>query len=415
MVKKIILTILLMCATLPAAAQQEHIRVKIVDNQNAVSIRLNKGELLLPGGQKLTDSPMYISFKDGSLTINSQPIKENKLTFAQPLEVNKRIYQGKIEIGINKSGSGISVINTLALEDFLYNTLNNQVPPLWPKEAIAAQAVVQRSLAMYHKEQNTNEDFDILAVTEQFYTGLDIVRDEVKTAVESTLGQIILWKNKPIYAAFHQSSGGVTDSMDGFDYLSSVVDHDQDSPTFSWTKSFSAESFDNAFKYAGYDNVGKIQAIELSPMDFTHAKQTDNRTTSGRLKTVKIVGDRGFAVVSGNDFAKILQLPSSAFDIVVANVIPREVEVAITDIYGNVVGSKKIPIELEAKPLFNLNRPLLQRINWSENEQIIIKGAGSGTGYGFSQWGSRALALSGKDYKAILHYYYKNVAIEKIY
>ena len=48
------------------------------------------------------------------------------------------------------------------------------------------------------------------------------------------------------------------------------------------------------------------------------------------------------------------------------------------------------------------------------SEMLLFDGWGRGHGVGMSQWGAHAMAAK-KDYRAILHHYYTNVEIIKLY
>ena len=48
-------------------------------------------------------------------------------------------------------------------------------------------------------------------------------------------------------------------------------------------------------------------------------------------------------------------------------------------------------------------------------KQVVFSGFGWGHGLGMSQWGAKAFAGRGDDYRKILFHYYQNTAIKKLY
>ncbi|MEN9266750.1 MAG: hypothetical protein Q6K99_10990, partial [Thermostichales cyanobacterium BF4_bins_65] len=55
------------------------------------------------------------------------------------------------------------------------------------------------------------------------------------------------------------------------------------------------------------------------------------------------------------------------------------------------------------------------RFSWVVGEGgIVLTGQGAGHGVGMCQWGSRGLALLGKDYGAILRYYCPGTSLQTV-
>ena len=46
--------------------------------------------------------------------------------------------------------------------------------------------------------------------------------------------------------------------------------------------------------------------------------------------------------------------------------------------------------------------------------KIVLRGGGFGHGIGMSQYGAKAMAEQGFDYKAIIEYYYENVVVKAL-
>lgn len=425
--KKLLILMIVMVNMLVCSGSvlAQDIRVGIVNAQRSVLFQVKAGELTVEGaGEPLKTLPagaqMLISSQGGSLFANGEKLAATSLVL-QPkddtaeIEVNKRVYRGSFKVNLLSASGFLTVVNILPLEEYLYGTSALEVQPLWPEEAVKAQVIVNRSNAYRAIEQNAAKVYDIPAMSgHQAYYGKQAEQEDVSKIIDMTKGVVVTWQGDSIDAPYFDSSGGRTEDGDK-PYLNSVLDYDTDSPSFEWKKIFKAEELDASIRYAGYEHIGALRGFEFSPMDLAKLDTSVDRGKSGRLRQVKIIGERGFAVVEGEKFARILNLPSSAFDLAVDNIIPQVVELPITDKFGNVIGVKKMPIEVNSNVEFPSDRTYVQRLTWAENEKIIIKGRGKGEGEGFSQWGARGQALAGKKYDEILNYYFTGTSVKKVY
>ncbi len=417
----------LLLFTLPAEAAQT-IRVGIVEGQRSAEFFSEQEQKVFSSGVLIaTFSPgsrHFITANSRQLKIDGQPVNGEKLEIAssqpeQGGQVNHRSYRGAFSINLLTDGNSLNVVNILPLEEYLYSVVGVQLKPLWPKEAAKAQAVVSRTIAMQAIRNSLARDYDIAAMYRQSYFGKHAEKEQSKAAVDATVGEVVLWQGAVADVQFFLSGGGRTEDG-GKPYLPSLPDHDQDFPGFAWEKMFTAEEIDNILMYAGYQEIGRFQGFEFSTMDARKPGEPNDRGKSGRLKEIKVIGDRGYAMIPGSRFAAMLRLPSSEFDILVANLLPQLVDIPITDPYGNVIGVKQMPVNMGANHIsLPFNRPLVQRVAWAENEKIVIKGRGAGDGIGFSQWGARGLALAASDadgyYKNVLSYYFPGCRITALY
>ena len=65
--------------------------------------------------------------------------------------VNRQEYRGALKIYITNEGKNLTVVNRVPLEYYVNSVLGPKSSPIWPDEAIKAQAVAVRSLAWYYK------------------------------------------------------------------------------------------------------------------------------------------------------------------------------------------------------------------------------------------------------------------------
>lgn len=130
-------------------------------------------------------------------------------------------YRGAIEV--RRNGGGLSVVNDLALEDYVRGI--DEVPPSWPAAALQAQAIAARTYAA-HKVVSKEPRWravgaDICATSAcQVYRGLDAERRAQGygwlPAVEATAGRVLLSGGQPIMASYSSTANGpLAMSQDG--------------------------------------------------------------------------------------------------------------------------------------------------------------------------------------------------------
>lgn len=199
----------------------------------------------------------------------------------------------------------------------------------------------------------------------------------------------MMYAGKPIYAAFHASAGGWTAGSeeaggDPVPYLRAVQDEATYGTAYHWQVAVSLADLRAKLRSAGFD-IGLLKRVELSPLEEGTRKETKDRYVSGRVRTVRFVGTLGTAELSGIKLRWLLGLPGTRFDVRYQK------------------GTANTP-----------NRNGQIEFHGQASESLLFDGWGRGHGVGMSQWGAYALAAK-KDYRAILHQYYTDVDIVKLY
>ncbi|MDF2874285.1 MAG: SpoIID/LytB domain protein [Sporomusa sp.] len=391
------------------------LRVGILTNQPSVQISANANYDLVDtgAGKKLASfragDRITIGMQDGVLVINGAAItakgidvvvkKDDALYYIEQLvQVNKRRYRGDLSIHRTAGKAGLTVVNTLPVEQYLYGVIKNEISPEWPLEAVKAQAVAARTYAMANYNKHKADGFDVCSTTDcQVYGGRESEAPRSLEAVNATRGLVLLYNGKLITAYFHSSSGGYTENSENvwlasLPYLRGVADFDQNCPAFKWEKKLTIAEFNQAISKAGY-NIGSLQAIELSPLGNPPVTSTD-RGVSGRVKTVRLLGASGSVQVSGTKMRSMLDLKSALFDINLTATVPKTVLPAYS--------------------------PNTHFINGNPTDFIMVTGFGWGHGVGLSQWGAKAMAEKDQPgnteyFKEILKHYYQGVQIKKAY
>ena len=433
---------LLIAAAQPVPAWQEGeiplIRVGIWSNQPTIIVSDDKDFNLIDGdtheliGRYGAKEKVTVTSREGAIFVNrfkttavKVEVLPNNAGQEQLIEVNRHHYRGSVEIHRTRNKFGLTVVNTLPVEQYLYGVIPKEIPPDWNGEALKAQAVAARTYVLVNQGKYGDDGYDVGAtIDNQVYDGADSEALETNSAVDDTFGLAVTYQGKLISAAFHSSSGGYTENSENVwgnftPYLRGVVDYDQKAPNYRWEKQLTPIAVDAALTKGGY-HIGHIQAFEISHYSGQPGNQLD-RGVSGRVKNLRLIGTEGSVEITGNKLRTLLGLYSALFDIHIMIPNKTELEFTISDDYGR-EGSKTVPANL---PLFPARKAPgdgdnIQRLIGDPTELIVINGYGNGHGLGLSQWGAKAMAdkapVGDKTYfKQILKHYYQGVEVMKLY
>ncbi len=124
------------------------------------------------------------------------------------------VYRDAVLIYKNSLGS-LDVINRLELDDYLKGVVPFEGNPSWALEALKAQAVASRTFALTRMIAQRGDEYDVSAgVTSQVYAGKQIENEKTDQAVDSTRGEVLLYKGKVFPAYYHSTCGGATTAAD---------------------------------------------------------------------------------------------------------------------------------------------------------------------------------------------------------
>ena len=291
-----------------------------------------------------------------------------------------RRYAGELRVLLNDQK--LQIINYLKLEKYLKSVVGSEMPKEFPLAALQAQAIAARTYAL--KLLGKNEVFDIHSTqASQVYLGLEAETAKTNRAVRSTSSLALFYEKKLIEAVFHSSSGGRTENSGQvwkyqLPYLRSVIDYDQNSTKYRWSKKISSSELDKIFS-----DIGGLNSIQIK-----------KKSNSDRVLVIKLYGPKGTKNISGKNLRKNLKLLSNKFD----------------------VNLKFNHINLENK--LNSDDKLIEN---SAHETLppiptdyflLVNGYGAGHGVGMSQWGAKAMAERGANFRKILRHYYTGVQIK---
>ena len=260
-------------------------------------------------------------------------------------------------------------IMEVPFETYLQGVLGGEMPNNWPLEALKAQAIIARTFTMDFllTRKSKYEGADISSdVTEAQAWNETAVNESIIQAVNETRGEVVAYGSTYAKTWYHAHGGGKTAfAREGFGTKGEEPEHTKvvdsrdslDAPTEYriWRANFSKKEVRDACQQLG-KNPGVIDRIEII-----------ERGPSGRATTLRI--DR--------------------------------IEVGVAA-FRMKVGSKK------------MRSTLIDHIELKKNS-ILIQGRGFGHGVGMSQWGALELAKQGYIAEEIIHYYFKNIDLVRLW
>jgi stage II sporulation protein D len=353
----------------PAIAEGEKIRVLIkasageatIATPSSAAVNDLSGQRIL---KKAEEGFLVIGVEGESVTLNGETLSGDGIVVVPSLQgklkVDGKSYRGEIRILRNNKGK-LDVINVLKLEEYLYGVVPKEMPPRWPLEALKVQAVVARTFALYQREKNRENEFDVLATTlSQVYGGFEAETAGAVRAVDDTKGRVLYHNGKPILAYYHSSSGGATEDAKNvwtadIPYLKGIPDEYSVHASGSrWTLSLARKDLEKNLQRSGIraGDIRDLVPVEVSP--------------SGRIVKLKVIHGSGETILRSNDFR--------------LRVDPQSLK----------------------STLFTMVK---------EEDRIRFEGRGYGHGVGLSQWGAYEMARRGFSCEDILKHYYRGIEI----
>ncbi|GAA0726172.1 hypothetical protein GCM10008905_22390 [Clostridium malenominatum] len=348
-------------------------------------------------------------------------------------------YSGVLEF--TKSNNGLSLINEVNMEEYLYKVVPSEMPSSGGIESLKCQAIAARTYALSDMIQNRFSHLGFYvddSTQSQVYNNMksNLITNE---AVYSTKGLIITYEDKPIDAKYYSSSAGVGTTYqtvwfnaDGssedknYYYKGTYIKNnslpknekewltfykdktlkslDSTSPYFRWHADFSKKALENSLNKS-------IKIIHDRRPNFIQILQSGKQSNT----LPQLVDLTNIEVVKRSEFGNIIEISFQFANATINVKGDYNIRSAIRcnkDFSGEI-----IPIIRHIKePLINNNFLPSSFFSIEKNaEGYRIYGGGYGHGVGMSQYGAMELSQKGLKYEEILNTFYKDVTIEKIY
>lgn len=356
----------------------------------------------------------------------------------------KESFRGSLKLLLD--GDAVYAINLVPIEEYLKSVISSEMNAKSSPNLLKAHAVISRSwlLAQIEKSKKLKKSgmqyesyietdterirwydredhtlFDVCADDHcQRYQGITKIHTEqAKSAIDTTRGLVLSYRNEVCDARFSKSCGGISESFEKvwepvyYPYLIPVVDYKYEPDNFSTD-------------FTNEKNVRKW--IEGSPHAFCNTTEKkilaqvlleyDQETSDFFRWHVEYSQDELSALIknrSGIDFGRILDL------------IPIERGASARLIKMKIVGEKRTLIigkELEIRRTLSPSHLYSSAIIIDKYDivegvpgRFVIRGAGWGHGVGLCQIGAAVMAEQGYKFDEILLHYYRNAELKKIY
>ncbi len=296
------------------------------------------------------------------------------ISSTEPIEVTPdglapRSYRGSLVITAREGR--LTLVNAIALEDYLRGVVPAEVPSGFAPEALKAQAIAARTYALASLGKHKAAGFDLCDTTHcQAYLGVGEEDPRVDAAIRDTVGLTVTYEGKPINAVYHDTCGGCTAGNDEvwpggtpLPYLRPVPDTCgvpalcAASPRARWTRRIPQEKLVAALASVGV----------TAPLKLIAPEGCEDGTRPDRYR---VTGENGEWVV-----------PAAA----------------MRARLNQAVGPDTLPSA--------------DFIALLDGDSVAITGWGSGHGVGLCQWGANALAKSGQTAAEILAHYYTGASV----
>jgi len=297
---------------------------------------------------------------NSGLRLNGRPLAISTLWIrtdtGNPIGFQAGFYTGTLRVYADKNE--LFVTQETELEDYVTNTVASEMPASWEKEALRAQAVASRSYVGFMKRHPRHRFYDVEGSTMDQAYHATRPSPAVIDAIQSTRGIVLTEPHStaPAKALFHSRCGGHTEEAGeiwpstGSSPIQPIgvkCPYCQSRPE-TWQAKISWREL--------------LQKLSL-PLSFTRPPlvTATKIASSGRVLQLSIATGKDQVELSGDQFRRTF-------------------------------GYQKIKSTL---------------LRWErDREGIVLRGTGNGHGSGMCQWGARALARQGKDFREILAYFY---------
>ena len=197
-------------------------------------------------------------------------------------------FRGGIEFAL--LGSGVTAVNWVSIEEYLFSVVPSEMPATWHPEALRAQAVAARTYALFNRDRSVHVGFDLCnTVCCQVYRGIEWEHESSTNAVLATTGLALYHSGDLIDAVYFASSGGFTENSENVwlemrPYLRAVPDIYEHEPVI-WTRTFPMTEITSLLA-RNNRSIGSAVSVAIGAF-----------LPSGRVETLVIQGTAGQVVL----------------------------------------------------------------------------------------------------------------------
>ncbi len=329
-----------------------------------------------------------------------------------PIKIGTALYRGQVEF-LRQSGSDMTVINVLPMEEYLYGVIPNEMEAYSNPEALKAQAVAARTYSYVSINKHASLGFNLCPTTDcHVYKGLSSESPISNKAVDDTRDMVVTYNGKLAETVYFSSSGGRTEDAanvwgNSIPYLVSVEDKYESGKSYkyNWEMSFTVDEISQKLKS---QNIGTVTGMEITkysasgrPIEIVvkgTAKPEGVVITKDRCRTFLSLYSQWYDITTDADVNvkvndKVQSTQLSQLKVVTAN---GQTSYDDPGQKVTVVGANGTTATVSATP----------------TKYNFVNGKGWGHSVGMSQEGAKGMANAGFTYDQILTHYYTGTKIE---
>ncbi len=264
-------------------------------------------------------------------------------------------------VDIKASGGRLLVTATMPMDEYIAGVLAGETGNFKSDEALKAMSVAARTYAMHFGSRHALDHFDVCDTTHCQDLQLSGITSRMRQIAASTSGEVLWYNGRPAATYYHADCGGMTEDArfvlgddEAVPYLTQHSDvYCVRNGIMQWQSEITRHDLQRALAADGFAVPGTLRSLSVV-----------QRTPSGRVETLRIVGSRAITV------------PGVALRVAV----------------GRHIGWERL------------------KSNWydvsARGDRLVFHGRGSGHGVGLCQVGAEVMGEEGKTYQEILAYYY---------
>ncbi|HEY5586275.1 MAG TPA: SpoIID/LytB domain-containing protein [Ruminiclostridium sp.] len=369
--------------------EQVDTRIYGVNNLGNVKFMYASVKNLLRGKSLSTENPNPI--KIGTAILNS--------------------FRGQVEF-LRKTGSDMTIINVLPLEEYLYGVVPNEIEAYSNVEALKAQAIAARTYSYKSINKHASSGFNLCSTTDcHVYKGENSESPITNKVVDDTKDMVVTYNGSLVETVYFSSSGGKTEAAvnvwgSSFPYLQSVEDKYESGKSYqyNWKLNYTIDEVNQKLK--SY-NIGTVTGMEITKC--SEAGRPIEIIVRGTLKPEGIV-------ISKDKCRTFLGLYSQLYTMTT----DADINISVNNQKVSTQLSKVTVITATGQTTYS--DPAQQitiigangastTVSASPTEYDFI-GKGWGHAVGMSQEGAKGYANAGYTYDWILEHYYTGTEIE---
>lgn len=327
------------------------------------------------------------------------------------------------------NGNNMTIVNVVDIDDYIKGVVPYEMNTNWPIEALKAQAVCARTYAASRIDGHKSYGFDLCrTVCCQAYYGTNSAGSGSDRAVDETSGEYISYDGELCQVFYFSSDGGATENSENvfnetIPYLKGVYDPYEeyvDTGRKNWSFTYTADEITNILQMKGYKcadivsitpvytqmgNIYSLKFTDANGKNWTFSKYnastilyspTYEKYTYSMHFTLSGDGQTANTVLCVNNAANVLENTGEIYAIG-GDGIAQKISDSSTISVMTDSGMEEISVIGGGAAI--------------SADRYTVSGSGWGHNVGMSQYGAKAMAEQGLDYKDILEFYFTGVTV----